>query len=450
MEERTIVRLLQTVLVASVLGLLLAACATGVTAPPAATPATAGALAGGGLPSPVPATATATALPASPTPAAVAAAPAPPSPAASPALPLPAATSPAAAATRPVSPPARVQPPAVTATVPPLAPATGPTVEASPPPVETPPLPPLTATAPPAPPPAAPLGTAVPSTATQPAAAPAATGTAAVPATPTAATATRLTGTPAARPSPTPTPAAAPTWTPAARAEPSPTAATLPTATPTPSPVPVYSGRIDVALDPGHSVADPGASGGGLVEHELTLRLARLVRARLETRGLAVVMTRTDEHPLTAYKNRDETTRIRLEQEARIAAAAGARLYVSLHFNGHSDPEAGGSSVYYNPDNHGPESRQLAAAIQAEIVARVRAATGYPLRDRGVLSDLTAGKPYGHFFSLRGPFPSVLVEAMFLTNPREAALLADAATLDVLADAYAAGIERYLREAAGQ
>jgi N-acetylmuramoyl-L-alanine amidase len=347
-----------------------------------------------------------------------------------------------------VSPPARAQPPAVTATVPPLAPATGPTVEASPPLAETPPPPPLTATAPPAPPPTAPLGTAVPPTATRPAAPPAATGTAAVPATPTAATAARLTGTPAARP--TPTPAAAPAWTPTARAAPSPTPATLPTATPTPSPVPVYSGRIDVALDPGHSVADPGASGGGLVEHELTLRLARLVRTRLEARGLAVVMTRTDERPLTAYKNPDETTRIRLEQEARIAAAAGARLYVSLHFNGHSDPEAGGSSVYYNPDNHGPESRQLAAAIQAEIVARVRAATGYPLRDRGVLSDLTAGKPYGHFFSLRGPFPSVLVEAMFLTNPREAALLADAATLDALADAYAAGIQQYLREAAGQ
>lgn len=202
-----------------------------------------------------------------------------------------------------------------------------------------------------------------------------------------------------------------------------------------------------MALDPGHSVADPGASGGGLVEHVLTLRLARRVRTRLEAQGLAVVMTRTDERPLTAYKNPDETTRIRLEQEARIAAAAGARIYVSLHFNGHPDPQVGGATVYYNPDNHGPESRQLAAALQAEIVTRVRTATGYPLRDRGVLSDLTAGKPYGHFFSLRGPFPSVLVEAMFLTNPREAALLADEATLDVLADACAVGIQRYLQEA---
>jgi N-acetylmuramoyl-L-alanine amidase len=210
--------------------------------------------------------------------------------------------------------------------------------------------------------------------------------------------------------------------------------------------VPTFSGRIDVGLDPGHSVADPGAAGGGLVEHQLTLALAWKVRARLEAQGLAVVMTRTDDRPLTAYRNPDATTRIRLEQEARIAAAAGARVYVSLHFNGNTDPRAGGSSVYYNPDNFGPESRRLAQAIQSEIVTRVRAATGHQLRDLGTLSDLSAGKPYGHFFSLRGPFPSALVEAMFLTNPREAELLADEATLDALADAYAAGIQRYLSD----
>jgi N-acetylmuramoyl-L-alanine amidase len=210
--------------------------------------------------------------------------------------------------------------------------------------------------------------------------------------------------------------------------------------------VPPLSGRIDVALDPGHSRADPGASGGGLVEYQLTLTLARKVRERLAAQGFAVILTRTNDQPLTAYRNPDETTRIRLEQEARIAAGAGARIYVSLHFDGHPDPTAGGSTVYYNAENHGPASRRLGEAIHRELLARVREATGYPLADRGVREDLTAGKPYGHFFSLRGPFPSVLVEGMFLTNPNEAALLAREATLDALADGYAAGIAHYLRE----
>lgn len=215
----------------------------------------------------------------------------------------------------------------------------------------------------------------------------------------------------------------------------------------TPSPVPPLSGRIDVALDPGHSVADPGAGGGGLIEHELTLRLARKIRERLAVRGLAALLTRTDDQPLTTYRHSDPTTRIRLEQEARIAAGAGARLFVSIHFDANNDPRIGGTTVYFNAENHGAASRQLGTAIAREIVTRVRSATGYDLPDLGVREDLSAGKPYGHFFSLRGPFPSVLVEGMFLSNPSEAALLAQETTLDVLADAYAEGIARYLAEA---
>jgi N-acetylmuramoyl-L-alanine amidase len=207
------------------------------------------------------------------------------------------------------------------------------------------------------------------------------------------------------------------------------------------------SGRIDVALDPGHSVADPGASGGGLVEHQVTLEIARKVRDRLAEHRLAVVLTRTDDQPLTAYRNPDPTTRIRLEQEARIAAGAGARIFVSVHFDGNADPQVGGTTAYYNPENYGVASQRLGTLIRQEIVARVRERTGYALRDRGTRSDLTAGKPYGHFFSLRGPLPSVLIEGMFLTNPGEAALLTEDSTLNVLADAYAEAIRQYLAEA---
>ena len=63
--------------------------------------------------------------------------------------------------------------------------------------------------------------------------------------------------------------------------------------------------------------------------------------------------------------------------------------------------------------------------------------------DRGVKEDLSAGKPYGHFFSLRGPMPSALVEGLFLSNPAEAALLRQDSTLAALARGYAAGIGAY-------
>lgn len=198
----------------------------------------------------------------------------------------------------------------------------------------------------------------------------------------------------------------------------------------------------DVGLDPGHSDVDVGAVGGGLREVDLTLALARQIRPLLEAHGLRVALTREDNRPLTAMNHPDPTERVRLEQEARIAAVTPARIYVSIHFNGHPNPAIRGTETYYNPNNYGAESRRLGEALQAAILAELRG-LGYDPVDRGVRSDLTAGKPYGHFFSLRGPQPSVLVEALFLSNPREAALLREPSTLEAVARGYATGILHY-------
>jgi N-acetylmuramoyl-L-alanine amidase len=100
------------------------------------------------------------------------------------------------------------------------------------------------------------------------------------------------------------------------------------------------------------------------------------------------------------------------------------------------------TETYYNGDNYGADSRRLAGALQRAIIAEIRA-DGYEVLDRGVKEDLSAGKPYGHFFSLRGPMPSALVEGLFLSNPAEAALLRQDSTLAALARGYAAGIRAY-------
>jgi N-acetylmuramoyl-L-alanine amidase len=204
---------------------------------------------------------------------------------------------------------------------------------------------------------------------------------------------------------------------------------------------------VDVALDPGHSVADIGATGaGGLREHHLTLDLAQRVQARLEAANLSVRLTRTDDRPLTSLARPGATEDIQAEQQARIEAGGPARVYVSLHFNG-GPPGLHGTETYYNPERE-PDSAatdwRLADALQRHVVAALADELGYASVDRGVRSDLSAGKPYGHFFSLRGPLPSALVEHLFLSNPTEAALLRDDATLDALADGCAQGILEYL------
>ena len=203
---------------------------------------------------------------------------------------------------------------------------------------------------------------------------------------------------------------------------------------------------IDVALDPGHSRADIGSVGGGLREYQLTLDLARRVRTRLESAHLSVRLTREDDQPLSAYTNPLATEQIQAEQQARIAAAGPSRIYVSLHFNG-GPTRLRGTETYFNPER-APEAAtadySLAALLQEHVVEALAAEIGYASLDRGVKSDLAAGKPYGHSFGLRGLVPSALVENLFLSNPDEGALLRDDATLDALADGCAQGVLEYL------
>lgn len=199
----------------------------------------------------------------------------------------------------------------------------------------------------------------------------------------------------------------------------------------------------DVGLDAGHSRVDVGASGAGVGEFQHTLDVASRLKPLLEAVGLSVNLSRTGDAPLSAMSHRDVTERTRLEQAARIAAVGKVRLYVSVHFNALGDPRAAGTETYYNKENAGPESVRLATSLQRHVVAQLRE-FGYQTVDRGVKEDLSAGKPYGHFFSLRGGMPSALVEGLFLTNGREATLLLDKGARQAIARGYAGGIREYL------
>ena len=201
----------------------------------------------------------------------------------------------------------------------------------------------------------------------------------------------------------------------------------------------------DVGLDPGHSRADVGASGAGVGEYEHTLDVAFRLKPLLEAAGLRVALTRTDHEPLSALSHPNIDERTRIEQAARIAAVGRARIYVSIHFNG-GPPSLRGTETYYNGDNAGPESRHLAEAIQRHMLAAL-AGVGHAPIDRGAKEDLLAGKPYGHFFSLRGGMPSALGEPLFLSNPSEAALLLRDDARDAVARGYAGGILEYFATA---
>ena len=198
----------------------------------------------------------------------------------------------------------------------------------------------------------------------------------------------------------------------------------------------------DVGLDPGHSPVDVGASGAGVGEYEHTLDVALRLKPLLEEAGLRVVLTRTEHVTLSPMSHPNLTERIRIEQAARIAAVGNARIYVSIHFNGHGNSAVRGTETYYNSENAGPDSRRLAEALQHYVVVSLQD-SGYATVNRGAKEDLVAGKPYGHFFSLRGGVPSALVEGLFLSNPTEGALMLQEETRQAVARGYAGGIVAY-------
>lgn len=95
-----------------------------------------------------------------------------------------------------------------------------------------------------------------------------------------------------------------------------------------------------VVLDPGHGgSAEAGASspnntsGGGLLEKDVNLDIARRVRERLAQRA-------------TVYLTRDSDTNLSLAARAGFARAMSADVFVSLHCNGHVDPAQDTTEVY--------------------------------------------------------------------------------------------------------
>jgi N-acetylmuramoyl-L-alanine amidase len=158
----------------------------------------------------------------------------------------------------------------------------------------------------------------------------------------------------------------------------------------------------DVALDPGHSYVDVGAVGGGLREFEVNLDTAARVKELLEARGYSVVLTHDGPAPLTPMHAYDPIENVRIEYQARLEKIGRVRCFVGINYNGLNDQRLAGTETYYNVENFGDQSERLAGAIQRNMLDRLGQA-GYAAVNRGVKSDLTIGKSYGHLFQLRGP-----------------------------------------------
>jgi N-acetylmuramoyl-L-alanine amidase len=213
-----------------------------------------------------------------------------------------------------------------------------------------------------------------------------------------------------------------------------------------------------IVIDPGHGGHDPGASGKGVEEAELVLDVAlRLEKLLQKAPGVEVILTRrTDEF-------------IPLQERTAIANREGADLFLSIHANASSSPQARGIETYFLnfannlsaaavaarenaasgqamgalPDlvkaialnNKLDESRDFANHIQRMMFDRLRGANS-AIKDLGV-------KQAPFVVLIGAAMPSVLAEISFVTNPQEARLLKGTAYRQRIAEALFNAIRKY-------
>lgn len=208
---------------------------------------------------------------------------------------------------------------------------------------------------------------------------------------------------------------------------------------------PADASRPLVVIDAGHGGHDPGAAGAaGVREKDVTLALARAVRDALLGQGrVRVALTRDTDRFLV------------LQERSGIAARLQADLFVSIHADAADVPDASGATIYTLSDRG---STAVADAVAARE-NRVDTINGVPLdnasgavssilvdlsqramRERSQdLSTLILREAQGSvrfhadpqreaaFVVLKSlDVPSVLFEAGYISNPKDAAAMRDA------------------------
>jgi N-acetylmuramoyl-L-alanine amidase len=187
---------------------------------------------------------------------------------------------------------------------------------------------------------------------------------------------------------------------------------------------PRLAGKV-VVLDPGHGGSDRGNAAHGLVEADLALDLASRIEGRLTATGVAAYLTRGRLGDQEAPP--DDSAR------ADTANSLGADLLVSLHVDTCPSATATGvAAYYYGHRAHGTRSMigaRFADLLQRELSART------DLQDCG-----SHEKTWDLLRRTR--MPAVRLELGYLSNPADAARLAEPGFRDVVAEAVVAAVQR--------
>ena len=214
------------------------------------------------------------------------------------------------------------------------------------------------------------------------------------------------------------------------------------------------SSAVIVALDPGHDSVSGGASYNGLSEEVLTLKIARYVKEELEKYdNVDVYMTRTGAGCPTGVGASNHAGQC-IRERVRLAAAAGAQYFVSIHLNASTNKSVGGAEVIVPNSSWKPEQNVAGTELAEHILDQL---VRLGLTRRTIYyKNATDGDTYedgstGDYFSVQNAgkdynLPGIIVEHAFISNSGgiDQSLLSSEEGLRKLGVADATGIAQYL------
>lgn len=218
-----------------------------------------------------------------------------------------------------------------------------------------------------------------------------------------------------------------------------------------------------IIIDPGHGGIDPGAiASNGMYEKDIVLKLSHELKGQLERTGrFRVKMTRQDDRFL------------RLRDRVNYARRHKGNLFISVHADSLEKSYVSGASVYTLSErsSDAQTARLARRENQADLIAGVDLASegkevaniliDLAMRDtmnqssyfantlvaemqQSNINTLENPHRFAGFAVLKAPdIPSVLVEAGFLSNRREADKLATSSYRRAVARSIVKGIESY-------
>ncbi|MDR1114532.1 MAG: N-acetylmuramoyl-L-alanine amidase [Candidatus Margulisbacteria bacterium] len=175
---------------------------------------------------------------------------------------------------------------------------------------------------------------------------------------------------------------------------------------------------VRVAIIAGHGGSDPGAiSKRGHKEKDITLVIAKRLQNLLREKGAVALLNREGDEGMS------------LNDQAQFAESNKADLLVSVHLNSFINETASGAETFY----YKPVDYALAKSVHEELLK----VTGQ--KDRGLRKSMLHNLNHT-------TMPGVLIEPLFMSNPREEKLILTPEFQQKLAQGIVAGLEQYLQD----